>query len=372
MSWCNSNRRGLLYLEDGTLIEGCGFGAETSAAGEVVFTTAMNGYPESLTDPSYKGQILVITHPLVGNYGVPKPRIEQGIIRNFESESIQVNGLVVAEDTEGGKWNAEVTLHEWLRRNGVPGLSGVDTRMIVKKIREGGTMAGLISSIETSMDEIRTSMNKFKYEEINFTQFTSVKNVVFHPNSGPTVVVVDCGIKHGILEQLYFKGFTLVRVPCNFGPNRIMDYSPAGIVISNGPGNPNLLQDNIRTFRELTYYKIPILGICLGHQIASIAMGGNITKMKFGHRGINKPVVDLRTGKCYITTHNHGYALLKSDVPRDFDIWFYDPDDQIVEGLVHKRLPIITTQFHPEARPGPNDIVWVFEKFKRMISDGKY
>jgi carbamoyl-phosphate synthase small subunit len=367
---CKRGYKGYIYLEDGTLIEGCGFGAKGIKAGEVVFTTSMNGYPESLTDPSYRGQILVITHPLVGNYGIPKPIVENGILRNFESERIQVEGLVVAEETDPYKWNSQMSLHDWLKSEGVPGVSDVDTRMLVKKVRNKGVMMGVISS-GIELDDPKKYLEK-KYDEIDFTQFTSPKSPIIHQGNGKGIIVlVDCGIKHGILYQLNSRGYTVVRVPCNFTANQIMDYSPQGVVFGNGPGNPKLLQGLIKTYKDIVEYKVPIMGICLGHQVTSLALGGNVRKMKYGHRAINKPVIDVTDNKCYITTHNHGYGVFKEDVPKDMKVWFYNPDDGVVEGMIHNKLPIITTQFHPEARPGPWDVTWVFDKFKKVIESGR-
>lgn len=360
---------GFLYLEDGTLIKGKGFGAKGIRAGEIVFTTAMNGYPDSLTDPSYRGQILVFTHPLIGNYGIPEKRTVNGILTNFESEVIQVEGVVIAEHTEPFKWNSAMTLDSWLKKEGVPGLQDVDTRAIVKKVRSFGVMMGVVASgIDFDDVNVKKYLEK-KYDEIDFTQYTSPKAPIIHQgNSEETIVLVDCGIKHGILYQLYQRGFTIVRVPCNYSVNKIMDFDPKGIVFGNGPGNPNLLRDLAQNFREVTEYKLPILGICLGHQIATIALGGKVKKMKFGHRAVNKPVIDTTTNRCYITTHNHGYGILsKEDLPPNTKLWFYNPDDGTVEGWIHEKLPIITTQFHPEARPGPWDVTWVFDKFKKMV-----
>ncbi|AWR94753.1 glutamine-hydrolyzing carbamoyl-phosphate synthase small subunit [Acidianus brierleyi] len=365
MTLCRRGYKAYLYLEDGTLLEGCGFGARAVKAGEVVFTTAMNGYPESLTDPSYKGQILVITHPLVGNYGIPNKEIENGILKNFESERIQIEGLIVAEETEPKKWNSSKSLHDWLKEEGIPGISEVDTRMIVKRVRSKGAMMGVLAS-GYELDEPRKFLEK-RYDEIDFTKFTSPKSPIIHPNGNNIIVVVDCGTKHGILYELYKRGFTIVRVPCNFSAENIMDYMPKGVVFGNGPGNPNLIRDVVKTFKDLTEYRVPILGVCLGHQVATLALGGGVKKMKYGHRAINKPVIDTTDGKCYITTHNHGYGVFKNDIPPSSKVWFYNPDDGIIEGLIHEKLPIITTQFHPEAKPGPNDVTWVFDKFKKMV-----
>ncbi|NON62812.1 glutamine-hydrolyzing carbamoyl-phosphate synthase small subunit [Acidianus sp. DSM 29099] len=364
---CKRDKKGYIYLEDGTLIEGCGFGKSGIRSGEVVFTTSMNGYPESLTDPSYKGQILVITHPLVGNYGVPKKQDISGILKNFESDRIQVEGLVVVEETDPHKWNSDMSLNEWLTSEGVPGVSDVDTRMIVKKVRSYGVMMGVISS-GVKIDEPEKYLER-KYDEIDFTEFTSPKVPIIHQGKGKDLIVlVDCGIKHGILQELYLRGFTIVRVPCKFSADKIMDYMPKGVVFGNGPGNPNLFSSLVKNYKDLVEYGIPIMGICLGHQITTLAFGGKVKKMKYGHRAINKPVIDVTDNKCYITTHNHGYGVFKEDVPQDMKVWFYNPDDMIVEGLVHQKLPIITVQFHPEARPGPWDVTWIFDKFRVMLN----
>ncbi|MCG3108630.1 GMP synthase [glutamine-hydrolyzing] subunit A [Metallosphaera sp. J1] len=366
MTYCKRGTEGLIYLEDGTLLRGCGFGAKGVRYGEVVFTTAMNGYPESMTDPSYRGQILIITHPLVGNYGVPDPIVRNGILQNFESEKIQIEGLVVTEETDPSKWNSSKSLHQWMAEQGVPGVSSVDTRLLVKKVRTLGSMMGVIASGE-QVEDPRKHI-ELRYDEIDFTRFTSPKSPIIHQNNSPDIIVlVDCGIKHGILEELYKTGFTIVRVPCKSSADEIMNYSPKGVVFGNGPGNPNILKDLVKNFSAVMEYKLPTLGICLGHQVATLALGGNVRKMKFGHRAINKPVMDVSNNKCYISTHNHGYGVYKEDIPPDTQIWFVNPDDGVVEGLIHKKFPLITTQFHPEARPGPNDTTWVFQKFKKMV-----
>jgi carbamoyl-phosphate synthase small subunit len=363
---CKRNYKGYLYLEDGSIIEGCGFGSKTFNYGEVVFTTSMNGYPELLTDPSYKGQILIIAHPLVGNYGVPKINVlKNGIIENFESERIQVNGLIVSEETEGNKWNSELSLHEWLLENGIPGISNVDTRSLIKKIRMNGVIGGIISS-GVEIEKIKS----FKYDEIDFTDFTSPKNVIVHEGLyNKSIVIVDCGVKHGIIKGVYDAlKYDIIRVPCKSNANDIIKFDPKGVIFSNGPGNPNLLKEVIDTYNSILEYRIPILGICLGHQIGTMALGGKISKMKFGHRAVNKPVIDVISGKSYITTHNHGYAILsKKDLPKNVKLWFFDPNDSTIEGWINEEMGILSLQFHPEARPGPLDTTWIFDKFRKII-----
>ncbi len=351
-----------LYLENGLQIKGTAFGAKKVAKGELVFSTAMNGYPEALTDPSYKGQILVLTQPHIGNYGVPKPHKDHGILANFESEHIMVEGLVISQLTFGSKWNSAMTLDEWLKKEGVPGIFGVDTRMLVKMIRDRGSMNAVLGDVSKNDLEFED------YTKINFVEQVSTKQPIIYQNKNKRkrIVVVDFGIKHGILAELYGLGYTLIRVPYSYTADKIMEYEPAGIVLSNGPGNPLLLDMQTKTFSDLLEYKMPMLGICLGHQIAMRALGYRISKMKFGHRAINKAVVDMHNGKAYITTHNHGYAVYASDMPKK-EIWFMDPDDKTVEGTYYPDKKLMTTQFHPESRPGTNDTKFVFAMFKKWV-----
>lgn len=350
-----------LCLEDGTVIKGSGFGAEAKASGEVVFTTAMNGYPESFTDPSYKGQILVMTHPLIGNYGVPEKISSKGILENFESEDIKPEGIIISELTRPTKWNSTMDLDQWLKNDKIPGMQGVDTRMLTKKVREHGVMLGTIcnSGEQPKMDR------SYDYEKINFVERVSPKEPITHELGRENIVVVDCGIKHGLLYDLSAFGYNLVRVPYNYSADKIMSYNPVGIFYSNGPGNPNLLSDVVKNFSDLLEYKVPTLGVCLGHQIATLALGGKVSKMKFGHRAINKAVVDVKSKMAYITTHNHGYALYSKDMPEGVETWFMSPDDDVVEGIIRDNL--ITAQFHPEARPGTNDGKFILGLFSKMI-----
>jgi carbamoyl-phosphate synthase small subunit len=348
-----------LILEDGFVYEGFRFGGNLDAMGEVVFTTSMNGYVESLTDPSYKGQILTITHPLVGNYGVPKSFRRNGILTNFESERIQVSGLIVEEITKGKEWNAEKTLEQWLTDENVAGIYGIDTRALTLHLRENGSMAGIISGSKDN--------KSFEdYEKINFVERTSVKKPIFYDNKGPLIAVVDYGLKEGILDCIYRMGYSIVRLPYNTTEDKLFSYNPAGIVLTNGPGNPKLLENEVHTVAGIIEHGVPTLGICLGHQLIAMASGMEIKKMQFGHRAINKGVIDLESGKCMITTHNHGYAVY-GKAPNGIEISHISLDDRTIEGIRIKNKNVISVQFHPEARPGAKDGLRIFEEFDRML-----
>ncbi|MDE1851848.1 MAG: glutamine-hydrolyzing carbamoyl-phosphate synthase small subunit [Candidatus Micrarchaeota archaeon] len=358
-----------IYLEDGTVLEGEGFGSRTTRTGELVFTTAMNGYPESLTDPSYEGNILIMTHPLIGNYGVPAKKQSSGILSNFESERIHAEALVIGELTKGNKWNSSMGLDEWLSSEGVPGIQGIDTRMLTKTVRNKGAMMCTVSTQGKLKDPKRALDDK--YTNINFVERVSPKKPLVHGSGKRNVVVVDCGVKHGILQCIAEMGYKVTRMPYDSSADDIMKEDPAGIVYSNGPGNPNLLDKTVESFRNVMEYKVPIFGICLGNQVASLAMGGRVRKMKFGHRAINKGVIDIISKRAYITTHNHGYAMLPEDVPEKARVWLLSKDDNVVEGMMLKENNIITTQFHPEARPGTNDARFMFGMFDRMMKEYK-
>lgn len=350
-----------LVLDDGTLMGGIGIGADVHAEGELVFTTAMNGYPESLTDPSYKGQVLVISHPLVGNYGVPEITSRNGIVQNMESEGIKVSGLVVSELTSGSGWNSAKTLDSWLKENGIPGISGVDTRSLIKRIRNLGASSCAIIPGKGSK-----STSAYRYDSINFAESVSPREHMVHDfGSRDNIVIVDFGVKHGILRSVSRLGYNIIRVPYNYTEKQILSFSPAGIVYSNGPGNPNLLSESAKTLGKVLENSIPTLSICLGHQLTVLSMGGRIRKMRSGHRAINKAVVDTSSGRSYITTHNHGYAAYAEDVPEDIERWFISPDDNVVEGIRGKNL--LSVQFHPESGPGTADAEFIFKHFERMM-----
>ena len=355
-----------LYLKDGSEFVGDVFGAPADAVGELVFTTAMNGYNESFTDPSYRGQILVMTHPMVGNYGVPKPSYLKGILRNFESEKPTIEGLVVSTLTEDSKWNSAENLDAWLERHGVIGIQGVDTRELTIRIREHGSMNAVISARKLSMKRLN-ELFSWEYGSADLVGKASTDRIIDYGGRGKRLVVFDYGLKHGILENLYSRGFHIIRVPAWTRAEAALSYNPDGIVLTNGPGNPALLGSNAKEVAALLEYGLPTLGICLGHQLVSMALGMDVRKMKFGHRAINKPVIDLKLKKAYITTHNHGYALYSVESGSRVKARFMSPDDGIVEGLEGTNRKLLTTQFHPEARPGTNDALFIFDEFAGMV-----
>ena len=364
-------------LEDGTRVEGCGFGAKGVRVGEVVFTTNMVGYPEALTDPSFRGQILVYTHPMVGNYGVPSRDIRvHGIPLHYESDRIQVEGFIVTEETRPHHWASVKTLHEWLREENVPGMSRVDTRALVKRLRERGVMMGVLAVYDegevVEWEALEERLEKSpRYDEVDYTRLVSPPKPVTHRPEGIeprfSVSMLDCGVKYGILRNLLSRGFEVTRFPCDTPPEKLVNGFD-GVVLSNGPGNPALLAKQIEIVKGLLEYRVPILAVCLGNQLLALAHGARIFKLKYGHRGPNKPVVDRETNRCYITTQNHGYAVdEKSLEGTELRVWFYNPDDGTVEGLKSERLPIVSTQFHPEASPGPWDTLWVFDLYARLV-----
>ncbi len=372
---CPRGLRSRILLSRGIVFEGCGFGAPGLRVGEIVFTTGMVGYPESLTDPSYRGQILVITHPLVGNYGVPsRDRGMHGLPLHYESDRIQVEALVVAEETRPSHWESVESLHEWLRREGVPGISRVDTRLLVSMIREKGVEMAAVAVFPEDQDLgleplIKALEEHPGYDSVDYVAQVSPARPVEHwPEGGEarsTLVLYDCGVKYGILRELLNRGFHVVRIPCGWSLDKALSYDPSGIVLSNGPGNPLLLQRMVETAASIVEQGIPVLGICLGHQLLALALGARIHKMKYGHRGHNKPVRNLETGACYVSSQNHGYAV--SLEAAGLKPWFVNPDDRTLEGFKAPGKPLVAVQFHPEASPGPWDLAWVFDIYARMV-----
>jgi carbamoyl-phosphate synthase small subunit len=371
----SKNKKAVLLLEDGTFFIGKGFGATQKISGEVVFSTSMVGYPEALTDPSYKGQILTLTYPLVGNYGVPPYDLNFGLPLYFESDRIQVQGLVIHELChEPYHWASTRTLDKWLLDEGVPGIYGVDTRRLTKKLRMHGVMLGILQVCEAGEEPNLDNLLKEAKKGIpdpNLTDLVkevSVKEPVHYKVEGKnTVVLIDCGVKYSIMRNLLKRGINVVRVPYDFSAKEILEYKPDGVVVSNGPGDPKKCVDTIACTKELVD-KVPLMGICLGNQILMLAMGGETYKMKFGHRSQNQPALDLKTNRCYITTQNHGYAVDMQCLEKSpLDCWFINANDKTVEGVKHRSKPVFAVQWHPEASPGPYDTGFLFDTFAKLM-----
>lgn len=367
---------GKLVLEDGTVFNGMGFGYSTTVFGEAVFNTGMAGYTEALTDPSYSGQILALTYPLIGNYGVPDPEAQDsdGISRGFESEKIQARGLVVHElSRTASHWNLKLTLDEWLYHEKIPGISGIDTRALTTKLRTSGVMMAALSVSEKEIDEesLKKSLSCAKrYTDEEFMDAVSVKSPKIYGQGEESVVVVDTGVKNAILRNIRNLGYKVVRVPWNYSVEKILSYEPKGVVLSNGPGDPLKCAETLRTAKHLIDKNIPTLGICLGAQILGLAGGATTYKLKYGHRGQNKPCIDLENRQVYVTSQNHGYCIDPESLKQtDFKLWFSNTDDKTVEGIRHKNKKIIAVQFHPEASPGPFDCMFVFEELRRLIGE---
>jgi len=374
----HANKFGKLIFDDGTVLDGVGFGYSTTVFGEIVFNTGMVGYPETLTDPSYSGQILTLTYPLVGNYGVPDPLIKDkdGISRYFESGKIQVRGLVVHElSLSASHWNLSMTLDEWMYNEKIPGISGVDTRALTKKLRDGGVMmaALVVSDSEIDVKETKKLLDSApKYNGEKFMDVVSTKQEEVYGSEGKAVVVVDTGAKNAILRNLRNLGYKVIKLPWNTSFEKIQSYNPQGVVISNGPGDPQNCQDTIQTAKKLIENNIPTLGICLGAQIIGLAGNTETYKLKYGHRGQNKPCVNLENNQIYVTSQNHGYGIDPNSLNNsEFNLWFKNADDKTVEGIKHKTQKCIAVQFHPEAAPGPHDCKFVFEELGNLMGEEK-
>ncbi len=370
----SKNKKAVLLLEDGTFFIGKGFGATRKISGEVVFSTSMVGYPEALTDPSYKGQILTLTYPLVGNYGVPPYDLSFGLPLYFESERIQTSGLIIHElCTEPYHWASTRTLDKWLADEGIPGIYGIDTRRLTKKLRTHGVMLGILQVCEPGEEPnvdglLKEAKNIPDPNLSDLVKEVTVKEPVHYKVDGKrTVVVIDTGVKNSILRNFLNRGISVVRVPYNFSAKEILEYKPDGVVVSNGPGDPKKCVDAIACTKELVD-KVPLMGICLGNQILTLAMGGETYKMKFGHRSQNQPALDLKTNRCYITTQNHGYAVDMQCLEKSpLDCWFINANDKTVEGVKHRSKPVFAVQWHPEAAPGPYDTGFLFDTFAKLM-----
>jgi len=360
-------KRAILLLEDGSIYEGQSFGADTDACGEVVFNTSMTGYQEMLTDPSYAGQIVIPTYPLIGNYGINE--------NDIESSRIQVRGFVVREDcAEPSHYLNQKTVNDYLTEAGIPGIAQLDTRAITRKLRNYGVMMGVLTSQRTPQEAAEMLASVPNYGTIDFVKEVSTQTPFrFRPEDGEgcrNVVVVDYGCKYNIMRIIRGLGCNVTVVPCTATAKEILAYNPDGVLLSPGPGNPELLDYAVYNLRGLIGYK-PIMGICLGNQLIARAFGGKNFKLKFGHRGGNHPVKDLATGKVYITAQNHGYAVDADSIKEGLEVSHINLNDGTVEGLCHKELPIFTIQYHSEASPGPLDSTYLFEQFMEMVDREK-
>jgi len=357
-----ASRRAELVLEDGTRFRGVQFGAPSPAAGEVVFNTGMVGYAESMTDPSYAGQILVLTYPLVGNYGVPvngEVPAPDAISRHLESGRIHVRALVVSTLSGAfSHWSAVDSLDAWMARNGVPGIAGVDTRALTKRLRVKGCMLGkiVVGADEVDWDDPG---------QRNLVAEVSVRERVVYPGTGAgRVILVDLGCKHHIIRSLLRRGLTVVRVPWDHDWSR---EEADGVVLSNGPGDPKACARTVAVLRKGMERDLPIFGVCLGHQLLALAAGANTFKLKFGHRGQNQPCVEVGSSRCHITSQNHGYAVDDRSLGDDWLPWFFNANDGTNEGIRHRSRPLASVQFHPEAHPGPTDTDHLFDAFLRQV-----
>ncbi len=351
--------RARLVLKDGSVFEGMSFGFDGAAAGEVVFNTGMVGYPETMTDPSYRGQILVMTYPLVGNYGVPSATNADDFFKYFESGAIQIAALIVSEQCKDfSHFSATKSLSDWMKENNVPGIYGIDTRALTKKLRSSGTMLGKIIVDETSDIEFDDPNTR------NLAAEVSIKEPIKYGSGGKTVIVVDCGVKNNIIRSFVNRGVSVLRVPWNYN---FLDTAADGILISNGPGDPKMCTDTIAHVRAALAGSRPILGICLGSQILALAAGANTYKLKYGHRGQNQPCVEMGTKKCFITSQNHGFAVDTKTLPEDWREWFANDNDGTNEGIIHISKPFFGAQFHPEGAPGPDDSEFIFDMFIRTL-----
>ena len=381
--------KAILALEDGTIFHGQGFGARASACGEVCFNTSMTGYQEILTDPSYKGQIVTMTYPLIGNYGVNA--------QDIESWRPHVAGFVIRELSPViSNWRADWSLAEYLEKYGIPGIQGIDTRALTKKLRVSGALKGLISTESISdaeavqrartwtglvgVDYVKEVTHKEAFQwdakdeespDFNLIQTNekvnprNIRNPL--PPADIPIVAYDFGMKYNILRRLRQQGFKVQVVPATTPAAEALKYKPAGIFLSNGPGDPSALGYAVQAAKDLVNSGVPIFGICLGHQILGQAFGGKTFKLKFGHRGGNQPVKDLESGKVEITSQNHGFAVDPKSLPSDVAVDRINLNDQTVEGMHHKTKPIFCVQYHPEASPGPHDSTPLFKQFREMI-----
>ncbi len=348
-----------LILEDGTEFSGYSFGFKGNTNGEVVFNTGMVGYPETLTDPSYRGQILVCTYPLIGNYGVPAKERANDLLSDFESESIQCKGLIVSNYSEEySHWSAVRSLADWLKEEKIPAISGIDTRMLTRKLRDKGTMLGKII-----IDE-KVNVDFEDPNKTNLVDEVSVKKPIEYSAGKKKIILVDCGTKNNIIRAFLGRNITVIRVPYDYD---FLNLKADGLMISNGPGDPKINTITIENTKRIMKKNSPVLGICLGSQILALAAGADTYKLKYGHRGLNQPCNEMGTKRSFITSQNHGYAVRSDSLPQDWREWFINDNDGTNEGLLHISKPFFAAQFHPEASPGPDDSEFIFDMFVRAM-----
>jgi carbamoyl-phosphate synthase small subunit len=359
----STNLQGKLVLEDGSVFYGKSFGFNQSVSGEVVFATGMVGYNESLTDPSYLGQVLTLTYPLIGNYGVPEEKKENGLAENFESDSIKVKALIVSNySTRYSHWDAKRSLGEWLQQERIPALSGIDTRALTKKLREKGVMLGKIIIEEQEIDF-------YDPNKENLAALASQKQPQLFKakQESRTVALLDCGAKNSIIHSLLKRGVSVYRVPWDydlFSSGQEFD----GILVSNGPGDPKQCVKTIDTLKQALAESVPTFGICYGNQLMALAGGADTFKLKYGHRGQNQPALEVDSKKCFITSQNHGFAVEKNSLKGlNLEASFLNANDDSVEGIAHKSKPFFAVQWHPEASPGPTDTQFLFDKFLGLM-----
>ena len=362
-----------LIFKNGPTFEGDLYGAEIPSSGEVVFTTGMVGYPESLTDPSFKDQILCFTSPLIGNYGTPSELLnEQKFSKYFESEKVHLKGIICSEYSENfSHWNGKQSLSDFLKEHNIPLISGVDTREITKFLRDNGSTLGIITPATT-----KTKPSFYDPNKVNLVAEVSIKvPKVYTPEKTlKTIYMIDCGVKNNTLRNFLEHNIQIIRVPWNydFFENPIQDktgkpYKFDGVFISNGPGDPAKLTETIKIVKKSLDKKIPTFGICLGNQLMGLAAGAKTYKLKFGHRGQNQPCLNLETDTCVMTSQNHGYAIDEKTIPKDWKVLYQHANDKTIEGIKHKSLPFFATQFHPEAAPGPTDTAQLFQTFFNLL-----
>jgi len=358
-----------LVLSDGTKFFGKLYGASVDAEGEVVFNTGMVGYPETFTDPSYRGEILVLTYPLIGNYGIPPEEVDaDGLQKFFESDNVHIRGLVISELCEKpSHWHATKTLEAWLKEKKIPILTGIDTRTLTQRLREHGTMLGKITNQKSSHDASGKNQEFNDPNIVDLVSEVTIKKPILYKRGKKKIVLIDCGMKLNILRSFLQRDITVYRVPASYDFWQEPNLSFDGLFISNGPGDPKMNKVTIELVKKALVKKIPTFGICLGNQILALAAGADTYKLSYGHRSQNQPCIKKDTGRCYITSQNHGYSVNAKKLPSDWEVSWVNANDNTVEGIRHKKFPFSSVQFHPEATPGPTDAEFLFDEFIKLL-----